>query len=78
MSLKYQPIKTKQQHIYDDDGCCIICGFDMAEYSHWINNTYEGRAAKENNNATRPECKVLSESDWQNKYDSINDFYLED
>lgn len=69
---------TKQQHISDDDSCCIICGFDMAEYSHWLHNTYEGQAAKENNNAIRPECKVLSEAEWQAKYDSINDFYMED
>lgn len=31
-------------HEYDDDGCCVHCGFDGAEWWHWKHNTYEGLA----------------------------------
>jgi len=33
-----------KQHEYDDDGCCIHCGFDGAEWHWWKTSTYEGRA----------------------------------
>ena len=32
------------KHEYDDDGCCIHCGFDGAEWYWWKTSTYEGRA----------------------------------
>lgn len=41
-------------HEWDDDGCCVHCGFDGAEYWWWRRDTYEGRAM-----ATEiPKCKV--------------------
>lgn len=42
-------------HEYDDDACCIHCGFDGAEWHWWKNSTYEGRAQPE---ARRPLCLV--------------------
>ena len=35
---------TIRRHEFDDDACCIHCGFDGAEWHHWKHNTYEGRA----------------------------------
>ncbi len=32
-------------HMFDDDACCVDCGFDGAEWSHWRNYTYEGKAS---------------------------------
>jgi len=43
-------------HKFDDDGCCINCGFDGAEHHHWRNNTYEGRAAAMDGQADEPPC----------------------
>lgn len=40
-------------HEWDDDACCIICGFDEAEWWHWKHNTYEGRASI----IKQPPCK---------------------
>lgn len=42
-------------HDFDDDACCIHCGFDGAEWHHWRHNTWEGRAQPE---ARQPECTV--------------------
>ena len=30
-------------HEFDDDACCIHCGFDGAEWHHWKNHTWEGK-----------------------------------
>lgn len=38
---------TVRRHEWDDDACCIHCGFDGAEWGHWKRNTYEGRADTE-------------------------------
>lgn len=46
-------------HEWDDDGCCVHCGFDGAEHWHWVHNTYEGRAADANKQKL-PVCR-----DWQ-------------
>lgn len=34
-------------HEWDDDGCCIYCDFDGAEWHWWKHRTYEGRASDE-------------------------------
>lgn len=47
-------IYATPQHEYDDDGCCIHCGFDGAEWHHWRYNTYEGVAMK----TPAPPCKA--------------------
>lgn len=44
---------TEPRHEWDDDGCCIHCGFDGAEWWHWKHNTYEGRASDKK----EPPCK---------------------
>ena len=44
----------RRDHEWDDDGCCIHCGFDGAEWHWWRHSTYEGRAQPE---AKRPPCK---------------------
>lgn len=41
-------------HEWDEDGCCIHCDFDGAEWHHWKHSTYEGRAQPE---ARMPPCK---------------------
>lgn len=41
-------------HEWDDDGCCVHCGFDGAEYWWWRRDTYEGRAMA----TEMPKCKV--------------------
>lgn len=33
-------------HEWDDDGCCVHCGYDGAEYVWWRRHTYEGLALK--------------------------------
>lgn len=38
---------AQYRHEFDDDACCIHCGFDGAEWSHWKKNTHEGRASDE-------------------------------
>ena len=43
------------RHEFDDDGCCIHCGFDGAEWHWWKHSTYEGKAQP---NAKRPQCLV--------------------
>ena len=35
------------RHEWDEDACCVKCGFDGAEWSHWKKNTYEGIASDE-------------------------------
>lgn len=32
-------------HEWDEDACCIHCGFDGAEWYYWKHSTYEGRAS---------------------------------
>lgn len=39
----HHPIESKP-HKWDDDGCCIYCGLDGAEWRWWRYSTYEGRA----------------------------------
>jgi len=34
----------RYRHELDDDGCCIYCGFDGAEWHWWRYHTYEGQA----------------------------------
>lgn len=46
------PTSTDRRHEYDDDGCCIHCGFDGAEWWHWKRNTYEGQGS----DLEQPEC----------------------
>lgn len=41
------------QHDFDHDAVCTKCGFDGAEWSHWKNWTYEGKA---NPDAKQPLC----------------------
>jgi hypothetical protein len=36
-----------RRHEWDDDACCIHCGFDGAEWSHLKHNTWQGRAEPE-------------------------------
>lgn len=48
---------TVRHHDWDDDGCCIHCGFDGAEWHWWKHSTYEGRAHPE---ARQPLCKERS------------------
>ena len=43
---------THRPHEFDDDACCIHCGFDGAEWAHWKRNTYEGKAS----DARQPLC----------------------
>lgn len=45
---------TVRHHEWDDDGCCIYCGFDGAEWHWWKHSTYEGRAQPE---ARQPICR---------------------
>ena len=45
---------TVRHHEWDDDGCCVHCGFDGAEWHWWKHSTYEGRAQPE---ARQPLCK---------------------
>lgn len=40
------------RHVWDDDACCIKCGFDGAEWAHWKRNTHEGKAS----DAKQPLC----------------------
>ncbi len=40
-------------HDFDEDCCCVVCGFDAAEWYWWKNNTYEGRSV----DAKMPRCK---------------------
>ena len=55
MNMSYTTVYKPLQHEWDDDGCCIHCGFDGAEWSWWKRNTYEGRAS----DAKQPACKTL-------------------
>lgn len=44
------------RHDYDDDAVCRRCGHDGAEWWHWKNNTWEGRAS----DAKEPSCREVS------------------
>ncbi len=52
-TLNPQPAEPKP-HEWDDDGCCLHCGFDGAEWHWWRFSTYEGRAQPE---ARMPACR---------------------
>lgn len=41
------------QHEWDDDGCCLHCGFDGAEWAWW-KTTYEGKARPD---VRMPSCR---------------------
>lgn len=41
-------------HEWDDDGCCVYCGFDGAEHWWWAHDTYEGRSAPDENRRLPP------------------------
>lgn len=43
-----------QRHEWDDDACCIHCGFDGAEWHWWRHHTYEGKSQPE---ARMPPCE---------------------
>ena len=45
-------VKYVVEHEYDDDGVCIHCGFDDAEFVWW-RTTYEGKAMP---HVQRPQC----------------------
>lgn len=53
---------TAKPHTFDNDGVCIHCGLDGAEWSHWRRNTWEGRAAED---VHQPECTVLDDAQRQ-------------
>lgn len=42
---RQKPARKPYSHEYDEDAVCIHCGFDGAEWSHWKNYTYEGKAS---------------------------------
>ncbi len=42
LPLDMEPIG---RHEWDEDACCVHCGFDGAEWGHWKHHTYEGRAS---------------------------------
>jgi hypothetical protein len=42
---KESELRVQKFHIWDDDACCINCGFDGAEWSNWKHHTYEGKAS---------------------------------
>ncbi len=71
--------QTINQHIFDQDGTCLICGFDGAEFHHWKTSTYEGKASPE---VKQPECKTISQKEWntyKDRQDLEEDFdYYED
>ena len=56
-------------HEFDEDACCIHCGFDGAEWYWWRHNTYEGKDSEE----SQPDCKQgrrhlansYSETEWE-------------
>jgi len=75
------------KHIFDNDACCIACGFDGAEH-HWLNhNTYEGVA----NPQPEPSCdapehvrakalamqppaySIYDDDDWEQDYGNDDD-----
>ena len=37
----------RKGHLFDNDAVCVDCNFDAAEFSHWRNYTYEGKAQPE-------------------------------
>lgn len=60
---------SMKRHIYDEDGTCLICGFDGAEFHWWKHHTYEGKASQ---NVKEPDCISISYAKWQNISDSIS------
>lgn len=44
---------AEPQHEWDDDGCCLHCGFDGAEWAWW-KTTYEGKARPD---VQMPRCR---------------------
>lgn len=40
-------------HEFDDDGICVHCGFDGAEWHWWKHSTWEGRSQPD---AVPPPC----------------------
>ena len=54
MKAMFNPAVAENQHEYDEDGCCVKCGFDGAEWHWWRYHTYEGKAHPE---AKPPLCK---------------------
>jgi hypothetical protein len=53
MSANATANDERVKHEYDDDGVCVHCGFDGAEWHWWKHSTYEGRAST----IERPDCK---------------------
>lgn len=45
------------QHEWDEEGICVHCGFDGAEWWHWKHMTYEGKASEEK----QPLCTKATE-----------------
>lgn len=45
MAITIRKVESPDKpHVWDEDGCCSICGLDGAKYHWWRNSTYEGRA----------------------------------
>jgi hypothetical protein len=44
MNHASDPVAIIEGHQLDDDACCIVCGFDAAEWYWWRYSTDEGRA----------------------------------
>ena len=63
------PVERRvRRHEWDDDGCCVHCNFDGAEWHWWKHSTYEGRAQPD---AKEPLCKERTETDgqlWARRY----------
>ena len=67
---KKRGCRLKYGHDLDDDGVCVRCGWDGAEWHWWRYNTYEGMSLK----TPAPECRNL-EAD---HYEELNRGYAKD
>lgn len=47
---------TVRHHEWDDDGCCVRCGFDGAEWRDWVMRVYGAMGWKERE-ARMPPCE---------------------
>jgi len=57
MMLKTAAQQEQLHHDFDEDGCCIHCGFDGAEWHWWKHSTYEGQSRPD---ARMPRCNRYS------------------
>lgn len=49
-------IFAHRHHEWDDDGCCVRCGFDGAEWRDWVMRVYCAMGWKERE-ARMPPCE---------------------